>query len=72
MLGDRLLYGIRSSTVCLPPRGEGLHYQVTEVNRCLRAGQLESDAMALNESLSILETMDLIRANVGKAALDAL
>jgi hypothetical protein len=26
----------------------------------------------LNESLSILETMDLIRANHGKAALDAL
>jgi hypothetical protein len=72
MLSDRLLYGIRSSTLYLPPRGEGLHYQVTEVNRCLRAGQLESDVMALNESLSILETMDLIRVNHGKAALDAL
>ena len=72
MLSDRLLYGIRSSTLYLPPRGEGLHYQVTEVNRCLRAGQLESDLMGLNESLSILETMDLIRANHGKAALDAL
>ena len=72
MLGDRFLYGIRSSTEYFPPIGEGLHYQVTEVNRCLRAGQLESHVMALNESLSILETMDLIRANDGKAAINVL
>ena len=63
MLGDRLLYGIRSSRFCAPPIGEGLHYQVTEVNRCLRAGQLESQIMPLNESLSIHATMDSIRAD---------
>jgi predicted dehydrogenase len=72
VLSDRLLYGIRSSTLYFPPIGEGLHYQVTEVNRCLLSGQLESHVMALNESLSILETMDLIRANDGKAAMDGL
>ena len=71
MLSDRLLYGIRSSTLYLPPRGEGLHYQVTEVNRCLRAGKLESHVMPLNESLSIMATMDLIRAEQ-KTATDAL
>ena len=63
MLSDRLLYGIRSSTICAPPIGEGLHYQVTEVNRCLRARQLESHVMALNESLSILATVDHIRGS---------
>jgi len=71
MLGDRLLYGIRSSRLCAPPLGEGLHYQVAEVNRCLRAGQLESHVMPLNESLSIVATMDLIRAEQ-KASTDAL
>jgi predicted dehydrogenase len=63
LFSDRLLYGIRSFTLYAPPIGEGLHYQVTEVNRCLRGGQLESQVMALNESLSIVETMDLLRAN---------
>jgi dihydrodiol dehydrogenase / D-xylose 1-dehydrogenase (NADP) len=71
MLGDRLLYGIRSSRLCAPPLGEGLHYQVAEVNRCLRAGQLESHVMPLNESLSIMATMDLIRAEQ-KTATNAL
>ena len=56
-----LLYGIRSSTICLPPIGEGLHYQVSEVHRCLRAGKLESDIMPLNESLSIMATIDRIQ-----------
>jgi hypothetical protein len=60
-LSDRLLYGIYFSTICLPPIGEGLHYQVSEVNRCLRAGKLESEIMSLNESLSIVTTMDVIR-----------
>lgn len=66
-LSDRVLYGIRSSTICLPPIGEGLHYQVSEVNRCLRAGKLESDIMSLDESLSIMATMDRIREQGEKA-----
>jgi predicted dehydrogenase len=67
-LSDRLLYGIRSSTICAPPIGEGLHYQVAEVNRCLRAGQLESRVMPLNESMAILKTMDRIRVDAQEAA----
>jgi len=69
---DRVLYGIRSSTICMPPIGEGLHYQVSEVNRCLRAGKLESDIMSLNESLSIMATMDLIREEGEKAHAETL
>jgi predicted dehydrogenase len=61
VLSDRILYGIRSSRMFLPPIGEGLHYQVSEVNRCLRAGKLESDIMSLNETLNIMVTVDRIR-----------
>ena len=60
-LSDRLLYGIRSKTIHAPPIGEGLHYQVSEVNRCLRTGKLESDIMPLHESLSVMSTIDRIR-----------
>jgi predicted dehydrogenase len=70
MFSDRLLYGIHSSSHCAPPIGEGLHYQATEVNRCLREGQLESYVMPLNESLTILETVDRIRVDAQKAAFD--
>lgn len=39
--------------------------QANEVHRCLRAGLLESDAMPLDETLSIMETMDKIRTHWG-------
>jgi len=45
-----------------PILGNGLHYQVKEVHRCLREGLLESHLMRLDESLQIMETMDTIRA----------
>ncbi len=71
-LRERVLYGIRSSSICLPPIGEGLHYQVSEVNRCLRAGKLESDIMSLDESLSIIATLDLIREQGEKTHAEPL
>lgn len=71
-LSERMLYGIRSTRICLPPIGEGLHYQVAEVNRCLRAGKLESDIMPLNESLSIMTTIDRIRRQSEKARAETL
>lgn len=43
-------------------RGRGLHYQAQEVARCLREGLLESDAMPLDESISIMETIDAVLA----------
>ena len=42
--------------------GNGLHYQVLEVHRCLREGLLESPRMPLEESLQLMQTMDKIRA----------
>lgn len=72
VLSDRILYGIRSSRMFLPPIGEGLHYQVSEVNRCLRAGKLESDIMSLNETLSIMATVDRIREQGQKTHAETL
>ena len=46
-----------------PIRGNGLHYQVQEVHRCLREGLLESPRLPLEESLQIMETMDKIRSS---------
>ncbi|MEX0806582.1 MAG: Gfo/Idh/MocA family oxidoreductase [Candidatus Binatia bacterium] len=58
---DRLLHGVRSTKIYAPPSGEGLHYQVSEVMRCLRDGEIESGIMPLSESLSIMRTLDEIR-----------
>jgi predicted dehydrogenase len=60
-LSERLLYGIRSTKIYAPPMGEGLHYQISEVMRCLRDGKLESGIMPMSESLSIMRTLDQIK-----------
>ncbi len=43
-------------------QGNGYHYEAAEAMRCLQQGLLESQIMPLAESLSILETLDTIRA----------
>jgi len=48
-----------------PRVGHGLRYQAAEVARCLRAGLTESPAMPLDESRSIMATMDEVRRQVG-------
>jgi predicted dehydrogenase len=49
----------------LPYKGNGYSHEATEVMRCLREGKRESDKMPLDETLSIMETMDTIRAQWG-------
>jgi dihydrodiol dehydrogenase / D-xylose 1-dehydrogenase (NADP) len=49
----------------LPYKGNGYTHEAIEVARCLRDGKLESDTMSLDETLSIMETMDTIRAQWG-------
>lgn len=49
----------------LPLSGNGYNYEAAEVMRCLRAGELESPIMPLNETLAIMRTMDEIRAQWG-------
>jgi predicted dehydrogenase len=45
--------------------GHGWHYEAREVNRCLRSSLLESPVMPLDESVSIMETMDEVRRQIG-------
>jgi predicted dehydrogenase len=40
--------------------GRGLHYEALEVARCLRAGLTESPIMPLDESVSVMETMERV------------
>ena len=49
----------------IPFRGNGYENEAIEVMRCLREGKMESDIMPLAESLSIMETMDSMRAQWG-------
>jgi predicted dehydrogenase len=48
-----------------PREGKGLRFQAAEVGRCLRAGEIESPVMPLDETLSIMRTLDLIREQIG-------
>jgi hypothetical protein len=45
--------------------GHGYGYEVEEVARCLRAGQLESPHVPLDETVEILEVLDEIRRLIG-------
>ncbi len=49
----------------IPFTENGFEYQAIEVINCLREGKLESDVMPLDESLSIVKTMDTARAQWG-------
>jgi predicted dehydrogenase len=48
-----------------PCESIGFNYEAAEVMRCLRAGKTESEIMPLDETLSIMKTMDQIRAQWG-------
>lgn len=45
--------------------GNGYQYEAIEVGRCLREGLLESPVMPLDESLTIMQTMDTLRGQWG-------
>jgi len=48
-----------------PYVGNGYNCEAAEVMRCLRAGKTESEIMPLDETFSVMETMDRIRAQWG-------
>jgi hypothetical protein len=52
-------------TVEAPASGNGFNYEAAEVMRCLEAGKTESDVMPLHETVSVMRTMDGIRAAWG-------
>jgi predicted dehydrogenase len=45
--------------------GRGLYHQADEVARRLAAGELESPLMSLDETVSIMQTMDIVLAQAG-------
>jgi predicted dehydrogenase len=47
------------------PEGNGYNYEAAEVMRCLRAGLKESPILPLDETRSIVQTLDEIRAQWG-------
>jgi predicted dehydrogenase len=52
-------------TINLPRSGNGYTHEAQEVGRCIRAGLIESPVMPHEETLSIMGTLDAIRAQIG-------
>src|SRR5258708_5304884 len=52
-------------TVRVPTVGNGYNYEAIETGNCIRAGKTESETMPLDETLSIMGTLDKIRAQWG-------
>lgn len=48
-----------------PVEGRGYHLEAAEVHECLRAGRLESETMPHSETLSVMTTLDRVRAEIG-------
>lgn len=66
--GEKLtvtVYGKETTEINLPLHGNGYNYEAAEVARCVRAGKTESEVMPLDETLSIMQTLDTIRAQWG-------
>ena len=59
------LEGEEDRIIDAPFEGNGYHYEAVEVMRCLRTGKTESEIMPLDESLSIIRTLDEIRKQWG-------
>ncbi|HEU4910681.1 MAG TPA: Gfo/Idh/MocA family oxidoreductase [Actinomycetes bacterium] len=49
----------------LPHEGGGHRHQAAEVARCVREGRTESDVMPLDETVTIMATLDEIRRQIG-------
>lgn len=52
-----------------PSTGRGMWHEADEVARCLRAGLTESPVMPLDETVSIMATMDAVLAQAAAAGL---
>jgi predicted dehydrogenase len=48
-----------------PIVGRGMQYEAAEVMRGIREGRLESDVLPLHETLSIMQTLDEVRRQIG-------
>ena len=57
--------GAADETVGFPFEGNGYQFEAAEVMNSMRRGELESRVMPLDETLSIMKTLDAIRAQWG-------
>ena len=57
--------GRSDETMEFPIAGNGYQFEAAEVMRCLCEGRSESCMMPLDETLSIMKTLDAIRAQWG-------
>lgn len=60
-----LTAGGQTRTIAPEFRGNGYQYQAEEVARCLAEGRTESQVMPLDETLTVIETLDALRAQWG-------
>lgn len=57
--------GRDNEIVEIPHLANGYCYEIQEVNRCIKEGKIQSERMPWDESISIMGTMDKIRAQWG-------
>ncbi|MCC6483511.1 MAG: Gfo/Idh/MocA family oxidoreductase [Armatimonadetes bacterium] len=57
--------GDETETIEMPLAINGFEYEAEECMRCIRQGKTESEVIGLNETLSIIRTMDEIRSQWG-------
>lgn len=64
--GARLMVG-KQIVEELPviPHADRMYYEILETTRCVREGLLESPLLPLDETISIVETLDEIRRQIG-------
>lgn len=59
------LPGTQMKKLIVPFEGNGYHYQIMEVNECLREKRIESQRMPLSHSVAVLKIMDEVRRKCG-------
>lgn len=59
------VHGTDARHIDTPMTANGYNYEAEEVMRCIRDGKLKSDVMPLDETVSIMKTLDEIRAQWG-------
>jgi predicted dehydrogenase len=58
-------HGETAEEVSQPFAGKGYHFEAAEVQRCLAEGLLESPQIPHAETLSVMRTLDAVRAKIG-------
>ena len=57
--------GEETQSMSLPKSGKGYVHEIHEVHKCLRNGKLQSDLWSHQNSLDLIETLDLVRSQNG-------